>query len=136
MRRFFFVVVGVLAIVFSGCAAQQFIPGSEFLGFGPDAKSTVYFAKGDLEADVPHGVQDSYAASLDTLRSFDYTILSQESSSENCAIRAVRNGRDDELKINLRSRGPVTHISIRSGLFGNPDLSQDIFDDIESRLKG
>ena len=134
MRRFFFVVVGVLAIVFSGCAAQQFIPGGEFLGFGPDAKSTVYFAKGDLEADVPHSVQKSFEASLDTLRSRNYTIQSQENNSESCAIKAAHSGLNEDLQINLRSRGPVTHISIRSGLFGNPDLSQEIFDDIESLL--
>lgn len=136
--RCFRAVAGVMgvALVLCGCSARQFWATTGILGAGAAGAAAVYYARGDLEADLPRGLGSVFEVSLRVLQERGYRIAHRELNDDNAAIEArLADGEQEDIRINLRSRGlRATHLSIRVGIFGNEALSHAILDDIEGRL--
>jgi hypothetical protein len=121
----------------TGCTGRQVLAS---VGIGAAAGAGVAgyaYAKGDLEADLKHDLDDVYKASLKVVDKRDYDLKDHDVDSNDGKVYAEIPDKDDndrDLKINLREDGDKTHISIRVGVFGDEDLSKDILKDIEKLL--
>jgi hypothetical protein len=122
-----------------GCSTGQVLTS---LGLGAAAGAgvaAVYYAKGDLEADIDHDIERVYKASLSAMEKRGYAVsektVAEEAGRIEAAIPAIGADNEHDLTIKLdRKEEKVTHISVRVGVFGNESLSRAILDDIQAKL--
>lgn len=133
-----FVFVLFVFLLFNGCAFRQFIPDIPIPGFdgaAPVAATAVYFARGDLEADLVQDVRAIYEASLRALLEQGYEVRRQELRFQSAVIEANNGGNDGDVRLVIRNRGDrLTHVSVRSGLLGDEERSRRVLEQIQQRL--
>ncbi|HOR29383.1 MAG TPA: DUF3568 family protein [Candidatus Sumerlaeota bacterium] len=123
----------------AGCSWRGFWTGVGLAGAAGAGAAAVYYAKGDLEADLDDDLAHVHKAAHRTLLERGYDVKENELDALEGRLVADIPGLDDEKNRSVkilteRTASALTHISIRVGTFGDEDLSRAILDDIGADL--
>lgn len=121
-----------LALTMIASAAVQ--PGCVAVAAAGAAGGTVAYLRGDLEATLPSGMDETQQAVRNAIEDLD---LASVSSKEDrlTAEYVARTAKDERVTIALeRETDDSTAINIRVGRFGDRDRSLQIYDAISERL--
>jgi hypothetical protein len=130
--------VALLITLTAGCTKWQALTAAG-LGAAGAGVAAVYYAKGDLEADLDNHIDHVYQTSVSTIEKRGYKVteknVDDESGRIDATIPAMGTEKSQDLTIKLeRKSEQFTHIAIRIGIFGDEALSRAILDDIQSKL--
>jgi len=117
-----------LALSSSGCLA---------VAVGAGAAGTVAYLAGDLEAEEPYGVEQTYAAARATADGLGLRIIEGQTGRDALAARVVaRDSADKKIEVRLKAiTKNATKISIRVGTFGDDTKAHLIYNTIRDNLK-
>jgi hypothetical protein len=117
----------ILAVAaLSGCAASPEGPGPE--------SGVAHWDEGSLRIVLAHPVRQVYDATMAALHNISVGIVADKTEAFNGEIEsALRSGSD--VRVNLKLISPSqTELTIRIGLFGDRDQSDQVLAAIQSRL--
>ncbi len=122
-----FISVG-LTVSSSGCLA---------VAVGAGAAGTVAYLAGDLEAEEPYGVEQTYAAARAAVDELGLKIIEGETGRDALAARVVaRDSADKKVEVRLKAiTKNATKISVRVGTFGDDTKAHLIYNTIRDNLK-
>lgn len=123
------VLIGVLCVLASGCAALVLAGAA-----GAGAAGGVLYAKGDLEASLEHPYKDVVNASRDGIDDVGLHLI-QENDLGTATVFDCRRSDDKKVVVRVTSvTSDLTKINIRVGTFGDEDYSRYLYDKIQKRL--
>jgi hypothetical protein len=124
----------LLPVLIAGCSWKQFWTGLGIVGAAGAGAAAVYYATGDVEADVDRSIDPVYDAAYQSLEKNGYNVKSDDKNSENASIDAEKpNGDDVKVKLH-RTHDEKTHVSIRAGFVGHNDAALRIWEDMADIL--
>ncbi len=129
----------LLTVAVTGCSMREVLTTVGVGAAVAGGVATVYYFKGDLEADFENDIDSVYNASVLAMEKRGYTVTGKNIGVTSGRIEAnipaegAENKHDLIIKLD-RVEKNLSHISIRVGVFGDEALSREILDDIEARL--
>jgi hypothetical protein len=122
------VLLAVLTMSSSGCV---------LLAVGAGAAGTVAYAKGDLETEVQHGIDQVYAASKKATDDLKLHVITSDGGQDALSATIMaRDAADKRVAIKLKTiTQNITKVSIRIGTFGDQTKQRLIYDKIRDNLK-
>jgi hypothetical protein len=109
----------------SGCLA---------VAAGAGAAAGVAYVRGDLEATLNAGLDQSIRATDKAVQQLAYAKVSEKKDALLDTF-VVRNSADKKIEIRLENAGEgLTKVRIRVGVFGDETLSRAVFDKIKASL--
>jgi len=124
-----------LVLLFTGLATSA--GGCLAVVVGAGAAGTVAYMRGDLEAEEPYGIGQTYAAARDAAEELGLKIIEGETGADAMSARVVaRDSSDKKVEIQLKAiTSKATKLSVRVGTFGDDSKTQRIYDTIREHLK-
>lgn len=131
-------IVLMLGLTTIACTSRGFWTGAGIAGAAAAGAAAIYYARGDLEADLEYEIEEVHKASLAELKERGYDINREYVGATEGEIEAekiVAEGDEEDLTIKTnRLTSERTHISVRVGVFGDEAQSRAILDGILKRL--
>jgi hypothetical protein len=122
-----------LAVLLAGVAVGA--SGCLLAAVGAGAAGTVAYVKGELEATLNAGIDQSYAAALNALDQLQLMPTQKLKDSLSAEIIA-RTSDDTKITVKLaRVDDKITKLTIRVGVFGDQAQSTTIYEHIKQNLK-
>jgi hypothetical protein len=111
--------------------------GCLVLAVGAGAAGTVAYAKGDLEAEVHHGIDQVYAASRKAADDLKLHVINGEGDKDALSATIMaRDAADKRVAIKLKTvTQNITKVSIRIGTFGDQTKQRVIYDKVRENLR-
>jgi hypothetical protein len=123
----------VLAVLLAGVAVGT--SGCLLVAVGAGAAGTVAYVKGELEATLSAGIDQSYDAALKALDQLQLVPTQKLKDSLSAEIIA-RTSDDTKITIKLaRVDDKITKLTVRVGVFGDQAQSTTIYEHIKQNLK-
>jgi hypothetical protein len=128
----------VLAVLLAGVAVGASGCGPELVALaavGAGAGGTVAYVKGELEATLSAGIDQSYDAALKALDQLQLVPTQKLKDSLSAEIIA-RTSDDTKITVKLaRVDDKITKLTVRVGVFGDQAQSTTIYEHIKQNLK-
>lgn len=122
------VLLAGLAFSSSGCLA---------VAVGAGAAGTVAYMRGDLEAEEPYGIEQTYAASREAVDELGLHIIEGESGEDALTARVTaRDSSDKKVVVRLKAiTSNATKVKVRVGTFGDEAKTRRIYSTIREHLQ-
>ena len=115
-------------------ATAIFGQGCVVAAVGLGAAGTIAYVRGDLESTEANNIKDVYSAALEAVNQLDLNLISKSEDLLSANITA-RDADDKKITIKMKATGnDTTKLSIRVGMFGDEDKSQQIYQKIYNNL--
>ncbi|MGE5296803.1 MAG: DUF3568 family protein [Solirubrobacterales bacterium] len=123
-----------LALLLAGLATSS--GGCLAIAVGAGAAGTVAYMRGDLEAEEPYGIEQTYAATRDAVDSLGLKIINGDSGADALsACVTARDSSDKKVVVRLKAvTSNVTKVKVRVGTFGDEAKTRRIYNTIHDRL--
>lgn len=117
-----------LAMSSGGCLA---------VAVGAGAAGTVAYMRGDLEAQEPYNIDQTYAATREAVEELGLHVIESETGRDAMTARVTaRDSSDKKVQVRLNAvTSNATKLSIRVGTFGDDSKTQRIYATIQEHLK-
>jgi hypothetical protein len=104
---------------------------------GAGAAGTVAYMRGDMEAEEPYGIEQTYAATKEAVEELGLKIIQGETGQDALAARVTaRDSSDKKVEVRLKAiTSNATKLSIRVGTFGDNTKTHRIYSTIREHLK-
>jgi hypothetical protein len=117
--------LGVFALAGSGCL---------IVAAGAAGAGTVAYVRGDLQATLDAGYEESLRATRGGLERMKYSIISDRSDAL-AGEFVARTALDKKVQVRVtKESDALTKIRIRVGVFGDEEISRSLLDAIKARL--
>ncbi len=124
----------VIALLVSLLTAP-FLGGCFVVAAGAAGAGAVAYVRGELSSNVPHGLDDTFAACQRAVRDLELIRIDDHKTSLDAQL-VSRTALDKKIEIKLERVGDkLTKVSIRVGVMGDQPLSLTILDKINAELK-
>jgi hypothetical protein len=117
-----------LGVSTSGCLA---------VAVGAGAAGTVAYMRGDLEAEEPYSIDQTYVATRTAVKGLGLTIIEGETGQDALGGHlTARDSSDKKVQVRLKAiTSNATKLSVRVGTFGDKSKTQRIYNAIHDQLK-
>lgn len=117
-----------LAFSSGGCLA---------VAVGAGAAGTVAYMRGDLEAEEPYSLEQTYAASREAVDELGLKVIEGDSGADALSARVTaRDSSDKKVVVRLKAiTSDATKVKVRVGTFGDEAKTRRIYNAIRERLK-
>lgn len=124
-----------LALLLAGLATSS--GGCLAVAVGAGAAGTVAYMRGDLEAEEPYSIEQTYAASREAADELGLTIIEGDSGADALSGRVTaRDSSDKKVVVRLKAiTSNATKVVVRVGTFGDEAKTRRIYNTIREHLK-
>ncbi len=125
---FLALLLATLAFSSGGCLA---------VAVGAGAAGTVAYMRGDLEAEEPYGIEQTYTASRQAMEELGLKVIEGDSGADSLSARvAARDSSDKKVVVRLKAiTSNATKVTVRVGTFGDEAKTRRIYSTIREHLK-
>jgi hypothetical protein len=136
VRRIILAGAALAALVNGGCLVVAATAATAAAG-----GATYAYFRGQLYRDYPAGLDDAHAAARAAFDDLQMPVVRDEPAAPGQVFLEARTGTGHPVRVTLAVRGaavpaegPITHVSVRIGTFGDDDVSTKLLDRIDAHL--